>query len=423
MRKIFSLLLLVLFLISGPTGALPARSQEVTTLIPKNLKLSLELLSSLSTKTNHKGDKFSCKVLAPAELSGAIVTGHVKKAKGSGKATGKSEMDLGFDAITLSDGRFSSFNAQILEVYDVVDAGAQGRADNEGTLKSRSTVKRDAVRVGVSTAVGALIGGLLGGGKGAAIGAAIGAGVGVSTTLATKGPELEFPQGTQLTVVLNSPSHLLSESEIAKLGTVGSPSTNVSSPAGSSGPVLNTTKAITAEPTATGSKTEPVMRPIPNPHLPSSTLRVYRAEGYQLSVPENWRESSSKDPVTLAPEGGYSFYEGKPNLTHGIMTGAIPGQTLPLSQANERLVGAVLTTNTYLRLGECKPTIFGSQQYVTCKLSGVSPATGKAEIVNTYTSMMRAGKLFYLIAVIPEDQYAAYEAAFQRIVLNVQFDR
>jgi hypothetical protein len=417
-QKILSVTLLVVLLTAGPVRA---QSQKGPVLLPKDLKLSLELLSSLNTKTSQKGDRFSCKVLTPAEQAGAIVTGHVRKAKSSGKATGKSEMDIGFDAITFSDGRFGSFNAQIVEVFDVVDAGAQGRADNEGTLKARSTVKRDAVRIGVSTAVGALIGGLLGGGQGAAIGAAIGAGIGVSTTLATKGPDLEFPQGTQLTVVLNGPSHLLSEAEIAKLGMSNQPPQDVSKPA-ADGPALTPSKANTLENTV-AAKAGTATRTLPNPHLPSATLKVVRGpEGFKLSVPENWRESSSKNPVTFAPESGYTLYEGQPNLTHGVMIGTTPGEPATLSQATDRFVGAILKANPYLQLGQCKPTMVGSHLGLNCKLSGLGPATGKTEIVNAYTLVLEAGKVHYLITVVPEDQYANYEAAFQQILRSVQFD-
>ena len=116
-------------------------------------------------------------------------------------------MDLAFDTITLPDGRSGGFNATVVEVFDVVGAGEQGRADNEGVVRAKPTVKRDAVKVGTATAIGAIIGGILGGGQGAAIGAAVGAGIGVTSTLATKGPDLEFKQGTQFTVRSNAPAH------------------------------------------------------------------------------------------------------------------------------------------------------------------------------------------------------------------------
>jgi len=174
--------------------------------IPANLNLSLQLLSPISTATNKKGDKFSCKVLSPAEYSGAIAEGHIRGLKHSGKASKESKLDLAFDTITLADGRTADFNATVIEVFDVVHVGDQGRADNEGTVRSKSsTVKTSVKRAAGGALIGGLIGAVVAGGHGAAVGAAIGAGVGATTTLATKGPDLEFKEGTQFTVVSNGP--------------------------------------------------------------------------------------------------------------------------------------------------------------------------------------------------------------------------
>src|SRR6266478_5868254 len=105
--------------------------------IPPNLKLSVELLSPLSTATNKKGDKFTCKILTPAEYTGAIVEGHIRNLKGSGKTNKDSSIDLAFEKVTLSDGRSADFSATVVEVFDVAQAGDQGRADNEGTVRNR----------------------------------------------------------------------------------------------------------------------------------------------------------------------------------------------------------------------------------------------------------------------------------------------
>ncbi|HEX8457761.1 MAG TPA: hypothetical protein VF656_10730 [Pyrinomonadaceae bacterium] len=200
-------LTLTLALMLACAGIVPAAQDGATPalVVPKGRRFSLELLSPLSTASNQKGDKFSCKILSPAEYAEAIVDGHIKTAKRSGTAKGDSKMELIFDTITLSDGRSGDFNAMVIEVFDVVDAANQGRADNEGLIKAKSTVKRDALKIGAATAAGAIIGGLLGGAKGAALGAAIGASFGVTTTLKTRGPDLEFKAGTQFTVETNAP--------------------------------------------------------------------------------------------------------------------------------------------------------------------------------------------------------------------------
>ena len=169
---------------------------------PPNLKMSLQLLSPITTATSQKGDKFSCKVLAPVEYSGAIVEGYIREIKASGKMNKDSKIDLAFEKITVTEGHTAKFNAMVVEVFEVAHASNQGVADNEGTVASKtSTIKTSVKRAVAGAVIGGIVGGLVGGGKGAAAGAAIGASIGVTTTLARKGPDLEFKTGTQFTVV------------------------------------------------------------------------------------------------------------------------------------------------------------------------------------------------------------------------------
>lgn len=169
---------------------------------PPDTKMSLQLLSPISTATAKKGDKFSCKVLAPVQFSGAIVEGFIRDLKRSGKMDKDSKIDLAFETITGADGKSFKFSAAVVEVFEVANAADQGVADNEGTIRSKSsTVKTSVKRAVTGALIGAAIGGIVGGGKGAAVGAAIGASAGVTTTLASRGPDLEFKTGTQFTVV------------------------------------------------------------------------------------------------------------------------------------------------------------------------------------------------------------------------------
>lgn len=196
---------LLLSLMVLPCGCVLAIQEQILR-VPADKKVSLELLSPLSTANSKKGDKFSCKVLTPMEYAGAIVEGHIRSLKRSGKANKDSKMDLAFDKITMPDGLAGEFNATVVEVFDIANVGNQGRADNEGTIASKpSTVKISVKRAAAGALLGGVIGGVLGGGHGAAVGAAIGAGVGVTSTLASRGPDLEFKTGTQFTVETNGP--------------------------------------------------------------------------------------------------------------------------------------------------------------------------------------------------------------------------
>ncbi len=295
-------------------------------LIPANTKVSIELLSPISTATGKKGDKFSCKVLTPAEYSGAIIEGHIRSVKRSGKANKDSKIDLAFDRIAFVDGRLADFNATVVEVFDVPMVGDQGRADNEGLIRNKSTtVKTSIKKAAMGALIGAIVGGAVAGGQGAAVGAAIGAGLGVTTTLATKGPDLEFKTGTQFTVVTNGPirrrAPKAGEAEVAR------PSE------------AQTTGNATAG-------TNPVTRTAAYkpPSLPSSRLRELVTPEFSVSVPENWLESS-KNPLIVTPEGAYKFNNGRPEVTHGAMLGVLNVGTRDLKEAAERFVEAVIKSN------------------------------------------------------------------------------
>src|ERR1044071_6357428 len=103
-----SILKLIVFVLAALTVANGFNQTDV--LILANTKVSLQLLSPISTAASKKGDKFSCKVLTPIEFAGAVVEGHVRSVKRSGKADKESKIDLAFDRVTLADGRTATFS-------------------------------------------------------------------------------------------------------------------------------------------------------------------------------------------------------------------------------------------------------------------------------------------------------------------------
>lgn len=197
-RRMLGLTLLAAFLVL-PQATLGALETDQIS-VPTNEIFRLELLSPISTETNKKDDQFTCLVLGPQAYAKAYVSGHISKIKGSGKVSGTSEIAMAFEKITMPDEREGTFNAQITEVYDLVDSSNQGQADEGGTVKGKSTRKRDTLKIAVGAGIGAGIGRLLGGNKGAVIGGAIGASLALTNTLSTKGPNLRFDTGTQFDV-------------------------------------------------------------------------------------------------------------------------------------------------------------------------------------------------------------------------------
>jgi outer membrane lipoprotein SlyB len=380
MRPTYSaatILKLVMFLFVSFTVANGFDESEL--LIPANTKVSLQLLSPVSTATSKKGDKFNCKILTPAEFAGAVVEGHVRSVKRSGKADKESKIDLAFDRVTLTDGRTANLSATVIEVFDVVSVKDQGRADNEGTIRNKSTaVKTSIKRAAAGALIGALVGGAIAGGQGAAVGAAIGASVGVTTTLAMKGPDLEFKTGTEFTVETDGPS-----------------------------------RTTTAK--------SPRLSPLPaRVASPSAESRIYTTEFFRVSIPDNWSELST-NPVTLGPAGAFRLNNGRPELTHGLMMGMAQPAIGSLEEISDRFVATLMKGNPRMRKeGNSTASTIGAVNGLATVFMG--PGTeGKTEIVTVHTALLPGSKFFYTITVAPEAEIDVYRGILNRIVASIQF--
>jgi hypothetical protein len=160
-------------------------------------QLRIRLTSPLSTKTNREGDQFTARVVSPSAYVNATIVGHIARINHSGKATGKTEMLLAFDEITLPDGRSAPFDAQVEKVYE----GATVKTvDEEGNVQTGSRTKDTATRGAGGAALGAIIGGIAGGGKGAAIGAVLGGAAGAGSVYVQSGKEIIFEPGTEMMI-------------------------------------------------------------------------------------------------------------------------------------------------------------------------------------------------------------------------------
>lgn len=165
--------------------------------IPEGDQLRIRLTSPLSTKTNREGDQFTARVVSPSAYVNATIVGHIARINHSGKATGKTEMLLAFDEITLPDGRSAPFEAQVEKVYE----GATVKTvDEEGNVQTGSRTKDTATRGAGGAALGAIIGGIAGGGKGAAIGAVLGGAAGAGSVYVQSGKEIIFEPGTEMMI-------------------------------------------------------------------------------------------------------------------------------------------------------------------------------------------------------------------------------
>jgi hypothetical protein len=165
-------------------------------LVPVGTNLKVRLNDTLSSKESRAGDRFTATVIDPVRFNEATVRGHIRSITKSGKVTGRTTMNLTFDAIELSDGRHGVLHGYVTKVYGTESA----KADEEGGVQSKSRGNQTLKRSGIGATAGAIIGGIAGGGKGAAIGLILG-GAGGAGSLAMNGSkELKLESGTELLV-------------------------------------------------------------------------------------------------------------------------------------------------------------------------------------------------------------------------------
>jgi hypothetical protein len=184
---------------SDNRSGVPTGRQIGTLDIPMDTTMRVELLTNLSTDATQRGDRFEARVIEPAEYAGAQVTGRVKGVKRAGKLRGTAELQLDFEQLSLPDGRFTNFNAQVMEVVGR-STGNVGDVDEEGGVRGQSTTKDDAAKVGAGAGIGAIIGAIAGGGKGAAIGAIIGGSVGAGGAITSRGKDIRLERGQELMI-------------------------------------------------------------------------------------------------------------------------------------------------------------------------------------------------------------------------------
>jgi beta-barrel assembly-enhancing protease len=160
------------------------------------------------------------------------------------------------------------------------------------------------------------------------------------------------------------------------------------------------------------------------PH-PDTRVQTYN-EGnlFRVSVPSNWRELSSNNSVTFAPEGAYGTSRGNSVFTHGVEIGVGRNESHDLRTATDELVEALREGNPQLIAPQRynRGTI-GGRQGLHARLSNVSDVTGRQEVVDLYTAQLSDGQLFYVLGVAPQDEFNVYSNAFRNVVRSIQFER
>ncbi len=156
---------------------------------------------------------------------------------------------------------------------------------------------------------------------------------------------------------------------------------------------------------------------------PSSRFRNYSENTFRISVPENWRELRSNDSVTFAPDGAYRDDQGQFLFTHGIQVGAIRAQSNSLRAATDELIRELTQGNQNLRKnGAYQSETIARRDALAVSLTNISEMSGRPELVTLYTTMLKSGELFYLVAVSPQDESQDYQRTFLAVLGTVSIN-
>ena len=178
------------------TAASPAAPAEPTTIevtVPEGTPLSIELLTSVSTKTSEVETPISGRLRRAVEVNDRVVipagsrmAGIVSASERPGKVKGRGQLSLRFTSVTVGEEELAV-------------------RSNGITFHGKDERKKDALKIGGGAGVGAVVGGILGGGDGAAKGAAIGGAAGTGVVLATRGEDITVASGTTLSTETAEP--------------------------------------------------------------------------------------------------------------------------------------------------------------------------------------------------------------------------
>jgi hypothetical protein len=197
-RAAFSLVLL-----SMPLAALAAD-------VPQGTHVLLRMMNSIDTRTAAEGDQVYLQTSVPIAADGRIlvpagsyVQGVITHAKRSGMVSGRAELGIRLDTLTLPGGKALKI-APKLESVDDANGSGQKMEKDEGIVKQAPGHGKDASQIAIWAGSGAAIGGIADHSwSGAGIGAGAGAAVGLASVLLTRGKEVQLRQGSTLDVVFD----------------------------------------------------------------------------------------------------------------------------------------------------------------------------------------------------------------------------
>jgi hypothetical protein len=155
---------------------------------------------------------------------------------------------------------------------------------------------------------------------------------------------------------------------------------------------------------------------------PSSDFTTYiEGELVRVGIPSNWRELPGSNAVTFAPEGAYGNVGVKSVFTHGLGMGLARNDKRNLRITTGDFIGAhVLAAPSPGRTFHYRRVAIAARPGLHTVVSTVSDATGEPERIEIFTTLLRDGTLFYVLAVTPRAAALDYADTFRRVVESIE---
>lgn len=164
------------------------------------------------------------------------------------------------------------------------------------------------------------------------------------------------------------------------------------------------------------------------PEAPSTRLQSFRNEVVRFEYPNNWRAYSQGNSATVAPNGGIvDGGNGRAAVAYGVIFGLFDPQTdrrgnVTLEDAHEQLLRDIQQNNPRARVSRQSDRVrIGGDRGLSTYLTNDSPLGGRETI--WVVSTLRPEGLAYFACVAPENDFDAYDRAFQSVMDSVRFPR
>jgi hypothetical protein len=193
---------------SLPAGSVPAAPPGVT--VREGTRILLRLVNSLDSKHSREGDRVYLETAVPVAVDnriviprGSSVAGTITRARQPGRTSGKGELYIRFDSLTLPNGTTRDFRSRLSggdPERGNIDR-EEGKITGEGNRPEARTV---AIGTGMGASIGSIAGAAAGhAGMGAGIGGLAGAAAGLAGVFSKHGADAVLPKGTNVEMTLD----------------------------------------------------------------------------------------------------------------------------------------------------------------------------------------------------------------------------